>query len=123
MLRSRTASALTQVFLQEDINFLLTNRIPRRYATLAVGWLCRLRRPRLTKLAVSLWNLFDDLHLEEAKSREFVSINDCFIRELRDGARRVDPNPRVVTSPCDAVVGALGTVQKEEAYQAKGFPY
>jgi phosphatidylserine decarboxylase len=120
---SRTASALTRVFLQEDINFLVTNRIPRRYATLLAGWFSRIRSRPLTRLAVSLWSLFDDLRLEEAKTQDFASIRDCFVRELRDGARRFDSNPRVVTSPCDAVVGAFGSVHAHQAIQAKGFPY
>jgi phosphatidylserine decarboxylase len=63
------------------------------------------------------------LGLEEAKTRDFVSIRDCFVRELRDGARRIDPDPSIVTSPCDAVVGAFGCVKDNQAIQAKGFPY
>ena len=31
--------ALRKVCSQEDLNFLVTNRIPRRYATLLMGWL------------------------------------------------------------------------------------
>jgi phosphatidylserine decarboxylase len=120
---NRTASALTDVFLQEDINFLVTNRIPRRYATLLVGWFSRIRSRWLTRISVAIWGLFDDLRLEEAKTRDFISIRDCFVRELRDGARRIDPNPRIVTSPCDAVIGAFGWVEAEQAIQAKGFPY
>jgi phosphatidylserine decarboxylase len=120
---SRTASVLTDVFLQEDINFLVTNRIPRRYATLLIGWFSRIRSPWLTRLFVAIWNLFDDLRLHEAKTRNFASIRDCFVRELSDGARQIDPDPCVVTSPCDAVIGAFGSVQDCQAIQAKGFPY
>src|SRR5262249_2059892 len=120
---NRTALALTRVFLQEDVNFLVTNRIPRRYATLLMGWLSRIRSKRLATVLVKTWSLFDDLNLDEAKSRDFVSLRDCFIRELRDGARHIDPNPWVVTSPCDGVVGALGTLKANEAIQVKGFTY
>ena len=119
----RTASALTQVFLQEDINFLLTNRIPRRYATLLIGWFSRIRSRRLARLSVATWSLFDDLRLDEARTLDFSSLRDCFVRELREGARRIDPDPCTVTSPCDAVVGAFGCVQADQAIQAKGFPY
>jgi phosphatidylserine decarboxylase len=120
---SRTASALTDVFLQEDINFLLTNRIPRRYATLFVGWLSRIRCRTLTRAFVALWGLFDDLELEDARCRDFRTIQDCFTRELREDARQIDPDPCTVTSPCDAVVGAFGSVEADQAIQAKGFPY
>jgi phosphatidylserine decarboxylase len=121
--RNQAASALTRVFLQEDINFLVTNRIPRRYATLFMGWFSRIPSRRLTKLSVATWSLFDDLRLEEAKTRDFVTLRDCFVRELREGTRQIDRNPCVVASPCDAEVGAFGCVQKELAVQAKGFPY
>jgi phosphatidylserine decarboxylase len=120
---SRTVSALTNVFLQEDINFLVTNRIPRRYATLLMGWFSQIRNRPLTRIFVAAWSLFDDLQLEQAKTREFLSLRDCFIRELRDGARQIDPDPCVITSPCDAVVGAFGVVNGARAIQAKGFPY
>src|SRR5262249_12617835 len=119
----RAASALTNVFLQEDINFLVTNRIPRRYATLLAGWFSRIRSRRLTRICVATWNLFDDLRLEEAKTQDFESLRDCFVRELRDGARHIDPNPRIVTSPCDAVVGVFGSVRADHVFQAKGSPY
>src|SRR5215831_14680957 len=119
----RAASALTRVFLQEDINFLVTNRIPRRYATLLMGRFSRIKSRRLTKICLTIWNLFDDLRLEEAKTQDFESLRDCFVRELRDGARHIDPNPCVVASPCDAVVGAFGTVQADQVIQAKGSPY
>src|SRR5215470_370912 len=108
VLLRRTVSGLTDIFLQEDVNFLLTNRLPRRYATLLAGRLSRIRSRRLTRMSVALWNRFDDLRLEEAKTQEFTSIRDCFVRELREGSRPIDPDPRVVTSPCDAVIGAFG---------------
>jgi phosphatidylserine decarboxylase len=123
VVRRRAASALTHIFLQEDINFLLTNCIPRRYATLLVGRFARIRSRRLTKICIATWGFFDDLRLEEARTRDFESLRDCFVRELRDGARRIDPNPCVITSPCDAVIGAFGSVQAEQAIQAKSSPY
>ena len=122
-LPGRTASALTQVFLQEDINFLLTNRIPRRYATLLAGWFSRIRSRRLTKVSVAIWSLFDDLQLGEARTQDFESIHDCFVRELRDGVRPIDPDPAIMTSPCDAIIGAFGQIQANQTIQAKGFPY
>jgi phosphatidylserine decarboxylase len=120
---SRTASALTDVFLQEDLNFLVTNRIPRRYATLFIGWLSRIRCRPLTRAFVAIWGLFDDLELEDARTREFRSIRECFTRELHADARQIDADPCTVTSPCDAVVGAFGSIDAAQAVQAKGFPY
>ena len=50
-------------------------------------------------------------------------MHDCFTRELREGARPVDPDPAVVVSPCDGIVGACGRIADTELLQVKGFPY
>jgi phosphatidylserine decarboxylase len=50
-------------------------------------------------------------------------MHDCFIRELKDGARPVDRDPAMLVSPCDAIVGACGAIAGTELLQIKGFPY
>lgn len=118
------ASLLSRVLLQEDINFLLTNRIPRRYATLLMGWFSRIESEPLARASIAVWRLFaDDLDLGEARETRFRSLHECFVRELKPGARPPDPDPAVIASPCDAVVGACGRVRGTEVIQAKGFPY
>jgi len=114
---------IARIVQQEDINFLLTNRIPRRLLTLFIGWLSRIEQPWVTRSCIALWRLFSDLDLSEAKKTRFKSVHDCFTRELRDGARPIDPDPGVLVSPCDALVGACGTVSHGSVLQAKGFPY
>ena len=117
-------SLLGRVMQHEDLNFLLTNRIPRRFATRFMGWFSRIRVPVVRDLSLGVWKRFaGDLDLSDAKKTHFDSLHDCFIRELRDGARPIDPDPSVITSPCDGVVGAHGRVRDTEVFQAKGFPY
>jgi phosphatidylserine decarboxylase len=111
------------LFEQEDLNFLLTNRIPRRLATQFIGWFSKIEQPVIRDLSIGLWQRFSDLDLSEAKKPQFRSMHDCFVRELKDGARPVDPDPKILVSPCDAVVGANGTVNDTLLYQVKGFPY
>jgi phosphatidylserine decarboxylase len=108
---------------REDVNFLLTNRIPRRLATQFVGWLSHIEQPLVRDLSIALWRLFSDLDLTEAKTTHFRSLHDCFIRELKDGARPIDGAPDILVSPCDAIVGACGAIEGTRLYQAKGFPY
>jgi phosphatidylserine decarboxylase len=69
------------------------------------------------------WKLFSDLDLSEAKKTDFKSLHDCFTRELKPGLRPFDPDPNVVASPSDAIVGAHGTIRDGELYQIKGAPY
>lgn len=121
---TEAASALARVFLQEDLNFLITNRLPRKFVTKLVGRVSHIRSRRFTRASLRVWRLFaDDLRLDEALTTDFESLHDCFIRELRPGTRPIDPDPRAVVSPCDALIGAFGVVQGGQVLQAKGFPY
>jgi phosphatidylserine decarboxylase len=114
---------MLRVFEQEDVNFLLTNRIPRRLATRFMGWFSRIEQPLVRDISIGLWRFFSDLDLREAKSTEFRSMHDCFTRELKDGARPVDRSADILVSPCDAIVGATGMIAGTDLYQIKGFPY
>lgn len=109
--------------MQEDLNFLLTNRVPRIALTRAVGALSRVRSPLLARLSIAVWRLFTDLDLSEAAPRRYASLQECFTRELRPGARPFDPDPSVFASPCDGIVGACGRVRAGMVLQAKGMPY
>jgi phosphatidylserine decarboxylase len=116
-------SQLLKILQQEDINFLLTNRLPRRLTTQFVGWFSKIEQPLVRDLSIGLWRLFADLDLSEAKKTAFRSMHDCFTRELKEGARPVDADPAILVSPCDAIVGACGTIAGTELFQVKGFPY
>ncbi len=109
--------------LSEDLSFLLTNRVPRRALTRFMGWLSPIEQPLVSRAALGLWKAFSDLDLSDAKKQEFRSIQDCFTRELREGARPIHADPAVLTSPCDGIVGAHGVVSDGTVVQAKGFPY
>jgi phosphatidylserine decarboxylase len=116
-------SALAQVLLQEDINFLVTNRIPRQAVTRFIGWFSKIENPLLARTSIALWRVFADLDLSEARQQSFRSLHACFTRALKPGARPVDGDPGILVSPCDAIVGACGTVEDGQLLQAKGFPY
>ena len=112
-----------RLLAQENLNFLLTNRVPRIALTHFMGKFSKIRNPIVSKASIGMWKLFTDLDLSDARHRKFRSMHDCFTRELMPGARTVDPDPGVLTSPCDAIVGACGTVAGTTVFQAKGFPY
>jgi len=108
---------------QEDLNFLLTNRIPRAALTRFMGWFSKIEQPLIRDLSIGCWRLFSDLDLSEARRTDFKSLHDCFTRELRPGLRPPDPDPAVVVSPCDAIIGAFGSIADTELFQIKGAPY
>ena len=108
---------------QEDLNFLLTNRIPRLALTHFMGWFSQIQSPLLTRWTIRIWRLFTTLDLSDAKKQSFGSLHECFTRELLPGSRTVDADAAVLCSPCDAIVGAFGQVVDGMVMQAKGFPY
>lgn len=114
---------LARLVLQEDINFLLTNRIPRQLATRFIGWFSQIEQPLVRDLSIATWKLFADLDLSDARKQEFRSLHDCFTRQLQEGARPIDTAPAVLCSPSDGIVGACGRIEGVELIQAKGFPY
>ena len=115
--------ALLRIFQQEDINFLLTNRIPRLALTRFMGWFSKLENPLVRRVSIFLWRSFCDVDLTESANAEFRSLHHAFIRRLRPNARTVDADPAVLASPCDAIVGAFGRIEHGQALQIKGMAY
>jgi phosphatidylserine decarboxylase len=113
-------SALTQ---QEDLNFLLTNRIPRAALTRFMGWFSKIENRLVRDASIACWRMFSDLDLREAKKTEFKSLHDCFTRELKPGLRPPDPDPSIVVSPSDGIIGAHGAIEDTELFQIKGAAY
>lgn len=116
-------SLIAKLTDHESVNFVLTNRIPRRSTTKFMGWFSKIEQPAVRDLSIGIWRLFSNLDLSEAKKQQFKSMHDCFTRELKEGARLPDSDPRVLVSPCDGIIGANGMIQGSELMQIKGLRY
>lgn len=117
-------ATIARVGRGDRVNFLLTNRIPRRLATRLVGWFGRIEQPLVCRASIAVWRVFADLDVSDAAEPRFASVHACFTRSLRPGARPADPDPAVLASPSDAIVGACGRVgDGGEVLQVKGLPY
>ena len=79
--------AIARLVANEDLNFLLTNRLPRRLATNFVGWFSKIENPIVAKSSIALWKLFSDVDLADAAETKFPSMHACFIRTLKPEAR------------------------------------
>ena len=108
---------------QEDLNFLLTNRIPRALLTRFMGWFSKIEHPLIRNTSIGTLRLFSELDLSEAKKSSFTSLHDCFTRELRPGRRPFVSDPAIVASPSDGIVGAFGAIADIDLFQIKGAPY
>ena len=114
---------IQRITTQEDLNFLLTNRIPRITLTRFIGWWSQIKNPIIRDLSIGIWKFFADLDLTEAAKTNFDSMHDCFTRELKPGSRTIDMRLKFLSSPCDAIVGECGNIEDTQVFQAKGFPY
>ncbi|MGY0395345.1 phosphatidylserine decarboxylase [Fusobacterium sp. SYSU M8A802] len=63
-----------------------------------------------------------DINIEEAKKTidQFTSFNDFFYRELKDGARSIDFDENVLTSPADGKILVFENLKKEKELFIKG---
>jgi phosphatidylserine decarboxylase len=109
--------------LKDRLLFILTNLPPRRTYSRWMKRLSQIRNPTWTRMALWFWQRFDVLELDDSPPCRYHSIHDCFIRPLRPGARIVDPDAQVWTSPCDGIVGAFGRIHEGKLYQIKGRGY
>ena len=114
---------LDRLLQQESLNFVLTNRLPRVALTRFMGRFSKVRQPLVRDVSIALFKFFGGLDLSEAKKQTFDSLHDCFVRELKDGARPFDANPNVICSPSDGIVGGHGRIEGDELLQIKGMPY
>ena len=115
--------SVMKVVLRDDVNFHLTNTLPRRPATWLMGLLSRIEFPPIRATSIALWRFFADPDLDDARETRFRSLHHAFTRALKAGARPFDPDPAILASPCDAIVGACGRVESGRLYQVKGRDY
>lgn len=119
-----TVRAAIVKFVQQDgLNFLLTNRMPRRLVTRLMGRFSKIEHPLVCAGSLRVWRFFSDLDLSDAEETRFRSLHHCFTRRLKDGARPIEADPGILVSPCDGIVGAFGTVDAGQALQVKNSPY
>jgi phosphatidylserine decarboxylase len=116
--------AVDAVLQHDDVNFFLTNRIPSRLATRAAGWFTRIEQPWVRDASIAVWRaVAGDVDLADARKTRFDSLHDCFVRELREGARPIDTDPGTLVSPCDGQVVACGRIDAGTLIQAKRLTY
>ena len=115
--------ALRRLVMHEDVNFLLTNRVPRILLTRWMGRLSKIEHPWFAAACIRTWKLFTDLDLSEAEPRRYRSLHACFTRALKPGARSFHHDAHTLASPSDGIVGACGAIDDELMLQAKGMPY
>jgi phosphatidylserine decarboxylase len=116
-------NVIHRLLQQESLNFVLTNRLPRVALTRFMGRFAKVRNPLVRVPSIAAFRFFAKPDLGEAKQQKFDSLRDCFVRELKEGARPFDSDPQVVCAPSDGIIGGHGRIRGDELLQIKGMPY
>lgn len=100
--------------------------LPQRWLSHCAGALMGTSLPRpLARAAVRTYGAVAGVDFSEVKDpiESFHSVQEFFVRALKDGARPVDGDARALVSPCDGAWGAAGVVERGQLLQVKGRPY
>lgn len=100
--------------------------MPRRLVSRLMGQVGRLQppafilQPILQAYSRHFGVNFDEMARPIESYRSFL---DFFTRPLKEGARPMDPDPRVICSPADGAVQNAGGIDEGTILQVKGLPY
>jgi len=100
--------------------------IPQHLLSRAVGCLAEAEMEWVKNPLISLFIKQFDVNMNEAQRKtpaEFRCFNDFFTRELEDGARTIEGDASVLSSPADGAVSQLGEIVEGRVFQAKGQDY
>jgi phosphatidylserine decarboxylase len=101
---------------------LLQHIAPQHALTRLAGRLAASERPWLREAMIRRFAAAYDVDMSEAARGfgQFVSFNDFFTRELREGARPLADQGQFILSPADGAVSQLGSITQGRIFQAKG---
>lgn len=100
--------------------------VPKNAVSRVAGQVAALRLPgplRRAQLLAFTKAFGVDLHEAEDSIEAYGSIQELFVRNLKEGARPVDPAQDAFVSPCDGAWGETGTIDNGTLFQVKGRPY
>ncbi|MEC7546460.1 MAG: archaetidylserine decarboxylase [Pseudomonadota bacterium] len=100
--------------------------LPQHLLSRAVGTLADAEMEWVKNPLINLFIKQFGVNMSEAQRQtasEFKSFNDFFTRELIDGARPIEGDANVLSSPADGAVSQLGEIVDGRVFQAKGQDY
>jgi phosphatidylserine decarboxylase len=104
----------------------LHSLLPTHFLSWLMFHIARIRAPgfknALIGTVVKLYNVdLSDAEFEQIKS--YPDFSAFFTRALKPNARPVDADPKVLVSPVDGTISAMGPIRNGTMIQAKGFDY
>ncbi len=112
--------------VDQEIVVDIVKRLPQGLVSRGWGWLARVKRPRVFVSAYKrafVKSMGIDMSESAEPMESFDTLEDLFVRHLRKGARRIDPQPEAFICPVDGRVGMCGKVTDGILLQVKGRSY
>ncbi|MCP4501188.1 MAG: phosphatidylserine decarboxylase [Deltaproteobacteria bacterium] len=100
--------------------------LPKNLMSRVAGLLTSIPYPGpIAALNAKIFGMIFGVNFDEVKAplSTFKSINQFFVRELKDGVRPIAEEADAFASPCDAAWGQCGDVENNTILQVKGRPY
>lgn len=78
----------------------------------------------LGRTVINIYSRAYNVELDDCIEKSgWPSFDAFFTRELREGARPVDRDPRTITSPADGAIGSMGPIEADSTFRVKGSDY
>lgn len=100
--------------------------LPKNLISRAAGRIAEVSLPGpIRRAQIRAFGLTFGVRFEEVRDpiESFSSVQDFFVRALKEGVRPIDPAPDAFVSPCDGAWGEAGVVEDGTILQVKGQPY
>lgn len=100
--------------------------LPHHLLSAMVYWFMRIRIKAIKNLQIGLIGEMVGVDWSESRLKsvsDFETFNAFFTRELRKGARPIDPDPATFVSPSDGKISQCGRLTNDRILQAKGAHY
>lgn len=110
----------------DSLKIALQYILPKHLLSRLVGQLASAQAGLLTTGLIKLFIKHYNVDMSEALQSEpeaYVSFNDFFTRELKEGARTICAGNDKLALPVDGAVSQLGDIKYDNIFQAKGHDY
>lgn len=97
--------------------------VPQHFLSRCVGLLAASKIGFLKNFLIRLFIKKYKVNMTEAEiksAEEFSCFNDFFTRKLEADARPINPESKAIICPVDGAVSAIGDIEAEQIFQAKG---
>lgn len=101
-----------------SLNYLL----PRKFLTELLGWIANKRIGWVTKVMIDVFVWYYNVDMTEAEktdTAQYSTFNDFFARSLKENARPIDLNPKILIQPVDGIISQIGDIKHDQIFQAK----